>query len=86
MDVKKLRNARKEEKSHITEYANDAVRFIRCGQIKKIDFSKNIPFLATGKLHLSTYQCTPSGNLNFSLGSVCRFQSFFPIPLKKWAV
>ena len=29
---------------------------------------------------------TPSGNLNFSLGSVCRFQSFFPIPLKKWAV
>ena len=52
---------KKREKSHITEYANDAVRFIRGRKIKKFDFQKNIPFLAISKLRLSTYQCTPSG-------------------------
>ena len=50
---------------------------------KNLIFQKIKPFLAIGKLSLSTYLCTPSGNPNFSFGSVCRFQSFFPIPLKK---
>ena len=50
---------------------------------KNLIFQKNKPFLAIDKLSLSTYLCTPSGNPNFSFGSVCLFQSFFPIPLKK---
>ena len=51
---------KKREKSHITEYANDAVRFIRGRKIKKFDFQKNIPFLAISKLRLQAYPCTLS--------------------------
>ena len=83
-----LKNSGTQEKGKITyqKYADDAVKFISCGKIKNLIFQKNILFLAISKLRLSTYSCTSSGTPNFSFGSVCRFQSFFPIPLKKGAV
>ena len=46
-------------------------------------FHRIVPFLAISKLRLSTYLCTPSGIPKLRFGSVCWFQSFFPIPLKK---
>ena len=74
---------KKREKSHITEYANDAVRFVRGRKIKKFDFQKNIPFLAISKLRLSTYLCTPSGNPKQKFWLSLPIPKLFSYPLEK---
>ena len=55
----------------------------RCGKIKKIDFLKNILFLAIGKLRLSTYLCTPSGNPKPKFWLSLPIPKLFPYPLEK---
>ena len=50
---------------------------------KNLIFQKNIPFLAIGKLSLSTYLCTPSGNPKLKFWLSLPIPKLFSYPLEK---
>ena len=50
---------------------------------KNLIFQKNIPFLAIGKLRLSTYSCTPSGIPKLKFWLCLPIPKLFSYPLEK---
>ncbi len=83
-DVKKLRNARKEAKTHIADITNAVVRFGLGRKIKKnLIFHKIVPFLAINKLRRSAYTHTPSGIPKLKFWLSLLIPKLFSYPLEK---
>ncbi len=83
-DVKKLRNARKEAKTHIAGITNAVVRFGLGRKIKKnLIFHKIVPFLAINKLRRSAYTHTPSGIPKLKFWLSLLIPKLFSYPLEK---
>ena len=79
-DVKKLRNARKEIKTHIAGITNT---FGLGRKIKNLIFHRIVPFLAINKLRLSAYTHTPSGIPKLKFWLSLLIPKLFSYPLEK---